>query len=1097
MAHELPEGTVTVLFTDVEGSTDLTTRRGDEAAQVILRTQRELVRQQVEQHCGHEVKSLGDGFMVAFASARKAVACAVGIQRALEAHNREHADQQVQVRIGLNTGEVIREEADLFGAAVDAAARIAAKAKGGQILLSDTVRGVLGRAKDVELVDRGRFRLKGFPERWHLYEAAWQEARTSVAAVPALVERTPFVGRESERADLRRVLDQTVRGRGALVMIGGEAGVGKTRLAEELLLEAGQQGVLAWTGHCCEMEGAPPYVPFVEILETAARAIPAAALRDALGDAAPEVARLMPQLRRLFSDIPPPLELPPEQERRYLFNCVLEFLQRAAQRQPLLLMLEDLHWGDDSTLLLLQHITQRLHEMPVLILGTYRDVEMDVARPLAAALRELTRQRLAHHLALKRLPEVGVEAMLRVLSGQQPPTSLVQEVYRETEGNPFFVEEVFKHLAEEGKLFDEQGRWRSDLGIGELEVPRSVRLVIGQRLERLTDECRRALTAAAVIGRAFSFELLEALGEVDTDVLLDAVDEGERAHLITSSGDGPEARFTFAHELIRQTLVSGLSSPRRQRRHLRVAEAMERVYARTLEEHAADLAYHLHQAGTAADPQKTVHYLTLAGERALGSAAFEDALRHYESALSLQPTDDRPGHADLLYERGLAQRSLGRWEEALADWRQALTAYEELGDAEAVGRISLDISVQLMWGARYVEALEISRRGLNALGEQVSADRCRLLARAGLVLSLGGYHTAGDGMIAQAVAMAEQLGDQRLLGLVLSAKTVHHWAYLQLPQIVDSGLRAAELLRSARDLWPLADALWPSQYALLMLGRLDEVAKISQEVEALASRLGHLGALVQAGRARGLREFMLTGDIDKYEEFARGDLELCRDVGWAFISISYTLLGLVHFWRGRWGEALESFQAAARLEPPGFWAGADWAFLLLAKAYAGDKDAALTMLEERLENIPRAGQANTDGAWLMLQAVVEGLAVLGERDEAAKLYPLILESIDTGDVIRWPDARLLQSIAGMAAAAGGQWEKAAEHYQTALRQAHEIPVVIEQPEVRRWYARMLIDRDAPGDRGKARELLTEALAMYRRIGMPKHVEMAEALLGGI
>ena len=318
--------TVTVLFTDVEGSTNMTTRRGDEAAQAIIAHPAELVRQQVEQHCGHEVKSLGDGFMVAFASARKAVACAVGIQRALEEHNRQHPDQQVQVRIGLNTGEAIREEADLFGEAVNAAARIAAKAKGGQILLSEAVRGVLGRAKDVELVDRGRFRLKGFPERWRLYEAAWQEEERPIAAVPALVERTPFVGREAERAELRRLLDQAVRGQGALVMIGGEPGVGKTRLAEELLLEARQRGVLAWTGHCYEMEGASPYIPFVEILETAARVIPAAALRDALGDSAPEVARLMPELRRLFPDIPPPLELPPEQERRYLFNCVREFL---------------------------------------------------------------------------------------------------------------------------------------------------------------------------------------------------------------------------------------------------------------------------------------------------------------------------------------------------------------------------------------------------------------------------------------------------------------------------------------------------------------------------------------------------------------------------------------------------------------------------------------------------------------------------------------------------------------------------------------------------------------------------------------------------
>jgi class 3 adenylate cyclase/tetratricopeptide (TPR) repeat protein len=1094
LAQGIPEGTVTVLFTDVEGFTDLTTRRGDEAAQGILRAQRELVRQQVERHSGHEVKSLGDGFMVAFASARRAVACAAGIQRALEKHNRRQPpDQQVQVRIGLNTGEVIQEEADLFGEAVNAAARIAAKAKGGQILVSETVRGVMGRAKDVELVDRGRFRLKGFPERWRLFEVVWQE---EAAAAPALLERTPFVGREVERAELRRCLDQAARGQGALVMIGGEPGVGKTRLAEELAAEARQRGMLSLAGHCYEMEGAPPYIAFVEMLEATARLIPAAALREALGDAAPEVAKLMPELRRLFPDIAAPLELPPEQERRYLFNSMHEFMERAGHAQPLFLVLEDLHWADDSTMLLLQHIAQRLSEMPVLILGTYRDVELDVARPLARALEELVRQRLAHDLALKRLSEAGVAAMLRAVSGQEPPAPLVQIVYGETEGNPFFVEEVFHHLATEGKLFDEQGRWRSDLSIGELEVPRGVRLVIGRRLERVSEDCRRVLTTAAVIGRGFSFELLETLGEVEADVLLDAIDEAERAHLIALASGGPEARFTFAHELIRQTLLSGLSLPRRQRLHLRVAEAIERVYARALEKHAGDLAYHLYQAGTAADPRKTVHYLALAGERALGAAAFEDALRLYESAVSLQPADDRQGRADLLSKRGMARRSLGRWEEALADWRQALAAYEELGEAEAEGRLSSDMTIQLLWGARYVEALEIARRGLVALGERVSADRCHLLARAGLTLSMAGYYTAGKGMIAQAVAMAEQLGDQRLLGRVLSSKAVHHWAYLQLPEMADSGLRAAELLRSAGDLWTLADALWAGQFGLLFLGRFDEVAKISQEVEALASRLGHLGALVQAGRARGLREFMLTGDIDKYEEFARSDLELCRSAGNPWICNSYTLLGVAHFCRGRWQEALEHFQEAVRLETGGFWAG-EWAFLFLGKVYAGDRDGALATLEQRRDNLPRSGQTNTNGAWTMLFRVVEGLAVLAERNEAAKLYPLVLEAIDTGAVIPWSGDRLLQTVAGMAAAAGGQWGKAEEHYQTALRQAHELPVVIQQPEVRRWYARMLIDRNAPGDREKARELLTEAIAMYRRIGMPKHVEMAEALLGEV
>jgi tetratricopeptide (TPR) repeat protein len=205
-------------------------------------------------------------------------------------------------------------------------------------------------------------------------------------------------------------------------------------------------------------------------------------------------------------------------------------------------------------------------------------------------------------------------------------------------------------------------------------------------------------------------------------------------------------------------------------------------------------------------------------------------------------------------------------------------------------------------------------------------------------------------------------------------------------------------------------------------------------------------------------------------------------------------LGLGHFWRGQWEEALQDFQEAVKLERATFYAGAAPGELFLVKAYAGDSGGALAMLEQERQNLPRPGQPNTIGAWSMLLAAVEGLAVLGEREEAAKLYPLVGEAIDTRALLIEFGVGLPQTVAGMAAAAGEQWEKAEEHYQTALRQAHDLSHKIQQPEVRRWYARMLIDRDAPGDSDRAREFLTEAIAMYRRIGMPKHVEMAEALL---
>ena len=369
--------------------------------------------------------------------------------------------------------------------------------------------------------------------------------QTALAAATSTVERTPFVGRESERAEALRLLDRAMAGEGSLLLLGREPGVGKTRLAEEVLAEGSHRGCLALTGRCYEMEGTPPFIPWVELVEHSASIVPRAAFREALGDAAPEVAKLVPELRQMFPDIPQAIELPPEQQRRYLFSNFLSFVKRGTRVTPQVLLLDDLHWADDSTLLLLQHVTQHTSEIPLLIVGTYRDVDLDVARPFAKMLEAFTRQRLAHKVALRRLPETDVSEMLQALSGQSPPAPLVTAVFAETEGNPFFVEEVFHHLSEEGRLFDEAGQWRADLRVEDLDVPEGIRLVIGRRLERLSPSARQVLTTAAVVGRSFDLTLLEALGDAEGDTLLAALEEAEAAKLIQTVSSGREVRWSL------------------------------------------------------------------------------------------------------------------------------------------------------------------------------------------------------------------------------------------------------------------------------------------------------------------------------------------------------------------------------------------------------------------------------------------------------------------------------------------------------------------------------------------------------------------------
>ncbi|HEY6418561.1 MAG TPA: AAA family ATPase [Candidatus Binataceae bacterium] len=472
-------------------------------------------------------------------------------------------------------------------------------------------------------------------------------------------DETTFVGREAERTTLRRVLEQARGGRGGTAMVDGPAGVGKTRLVAEICAEAARTGFLSIAGSCYDRDESVPFVPFVEILETALeQAGNQRAFRDALGKDAAEITRLLPQLRRLFPDIPPPMELPPDQSRRVLFNAVAEFVRRAAENSPLLIFVDDLHWADEGTLLLLNYLAQLAPKLRLLMVGTYRDFELQPARPLARALDELIRLRLVERITLRGLPQSAVASMLKILSGREPPDSIVRLFFSDTEGNPFFVEELFRHLLEQGKLTDSDGAFRRDLRLDEIEVPQSLRLVIGRRLARLTEATHKMLGTAAIIGRSFTFKLLEASTDTVEDLLLDCVEEAERAGLISSTVQYPEARFEFSHELIRQAVAGGLSVARRQRLHLEVAEALERIYANALEDRAEDLAHHLWQAGAAAQGAKTVLYLEMAAKRAREQGALAEAEGHYRHALAVietMPAAPARDQQELILQLALAQ----------------------------------------------------------------------------------------------------------------------------------------------------------------------------------------------------------------------------------------------------------------------------------------------------------------------------------------------------------------------------------------------------------------------------------------------------------
>jgi tetratricopeptide (TPR) repeat protein len=473
------------------------------------------------------------------------------------------------------------------------------------------------------------------------------------------------------------------------------------------------------------------------------------------------LARLLPKLKNILPELPPPLDLPPAQARRHLFNCVFDFAARIAAEQPTLMILEDIHWADDSTLSLLDHLTQRLSDLPLMVIGTYRDAELNVTRVLAKTLEDLLRGRFATRLSLKGLPRDEVAAMLNSLSGKTLPAVVVGEIFAATEGNPFFVEELFRHLAEENRLYDSSGQFRAELKMGELKAPPSVRLVVARRLERLSEPTQKMLATAAVIGRMFSFEILQASSEREEDSLLECVEEAEKAGLVISVAESPKVRFAFSHELIRQAVIGSLSAPRRQRLHFEVANAIEGTYsalestdAGGLDDHVAQLAHHYARGG---NPGKAVKYCLRAVRQFEDLGSYAEAIAQFESGLELLrelPDDDRradreldlriavsgplgdsKGLASLEVERSteramvLCQRPGIHWERAWwalnsafwvhhlrPDTRKACEiAVELVARAEEHGRLGhlAEAAISLAWARMYSGDFEVAAQGLD------------------------------------------------------------------------------------------------------------------------------------------------------------------------------------------------------------------------------------------------------------------------------------------------------------------------------------------------------------------------------------------------
>ncbi len=451
--------------------------------------------------------------------------------------------------------------------------------------------------------------------------------RPSPRALISQLDGGRLVGRNSQLTLLLDLWAKSQSRQVHLGLISGEPGIGKTRLANALVAEVQPQGAAILRGGCYEYEATTPYLPFIEALRGWVHEQPVTALRELLGSTASELARLAPEIESKLGPLTPNPPLSPNEERLRLFDNLARFLEKLSDEKGLLLFIDDLHWADQGTLSLLYYLLRNLRGCPIMVLAAYRELELDRSHPLAAALVEWNRERLAVRIALDRLSFEHTSSLLAILFEQDQVTEdFARAIYTETEGNPFFIEEVVKSLIEQGYIYREGQEWNRK-EVEELAIPQSVKEAIGRRLDRLSEPCLDILHVASALGKEFGFEELAAAGFSDEDSLLDGLDEAVQAQLLGIKND---EGYVFTHDKIREVLYEEQSPVRRKRLHQRIGEGLEKYYSADLDAHVQELAHHFSYSG---DLPRNLRYSIQAAEKASSLYALEDGIKYYECAL--------------------------------------------------------------------------------------------------------------------------------------------------------------------------------------------------------------------------------------------------------------------------------------------------------------------------------------------------------------------------------------------------------------------------------------------------------------------------------
>ncbi len=689
-------------------------------------------------------------------------------------------------------------------------------------------------------------------------------APTSTTGPSGRTAHAPFVGRGREIAELDGALEALRSGRGGLYLLSGEPGIGKTRLAERVADAAADAGTRVLWGRCWESGGAPPYWPWVQVLRAGLRGRDLEALVQSAGRAVGHLGQLLPELAPALPAsawIPDvPLDTPAS-ARVVLFDAVCTVLTTLAAERPILVVLDDLHAADESSLLLLQYVAREMDRTPVLVLATHRDWEMHRVPAMRRLLGGLARA--SQHLPLRGLAESDVARFMQLTAHGVPAPPLVAAVLRTTGGNPFFLQEVVRSLQSRGTL---QTGLPAQEAFG---VPLRVRETVRRRLELLSADCRAMLPVAAVVGRAFDRPVLAETSGVPGDRVLAALDEATRSGVLVHLGGHG---YAFSHGIIREALYETIPPGERAQLHARIGDVLEARSPSDPDSHLGELAYHFGEAAQGgADPGKAVTYARRAADHALHRLAFEEAVSRFQhalGALDLDPHGDLALRGELLLSLGDAQRQAGESDAARDTFAHAAAIGRRLGSAEVLAGAALGfggigrerVGADHDWIALLEEALV-------ALGDGDSALRARVQACLAMSLYWSDSPERRDTLSREAVAMARRLGDTAALAFALDFRLKALWGAGGVEERLASAGEILALAQANRDRrLELEGRRW-NAVGLLELGDIAaadrEIAAVTHIAEELRDPLYRWQSLVW----RSMRA-SIDGDFERAEALA-------------------------------------------------------------------------------------------------------------------------------------------------------------------------------------------------------------------------------------